>query len=293
MKHHLTAAAIAAVVAFGIGYLPKSTNQHTLPSEKIEIPKKETAYDRILSTGEIKCGYWISPPMIIKDPNTGKLSGLFVEYVEELGKALDLKINWVGEINFGTYLQDINNGKIDAECATGWPNALRGKQVEYTTPVGYMPFYVYVKNDNQKFDNNLAALDDPSVRFSGQDGGTNTLAQKKFFPKSQLVSIPGDTPQSEPLNMVRYGKADATLATSFEGANYIKENPDAIRQVISNPVRIIPMTMSIGANETRLVNMLNTATNELLYDGTIEKLYEKYNVGPNTLLRVAPPYKEP
>ncbi len=252
----------------------------------------KSAYDRVMASGTLRCGYWIAPPMIIKDPNTGKMSGAFVDYVEELGKSLDLKIEWAGEINFGTYIQDINQGKFDAECATGWPNALRGKQAEYTNPVGFMPFYVFVKSGNKKFDHKLEALNDTAVKFAGHDGGTNTLAQQKFFPQSQLLTVPGDAPQSEPLNMIKYGKADATLVTSFEGLNYSKENPDSIRQVISEPVRIIPMTMTVGANEFRLLNMLNTATNELLYDGTIESIYKKYDISPNEILRVAKPYEQ-
>lgn len=253
--------------------------------------EKETAFERIMRTGTIRCGYWVAPPMIIKDPNTGKMSGAFVEYIEEMGKALGLKIDWAGEINLGTYLQDLNQGKFDAECSTGWPNALRGKQVEYTNPVGYLPLYVYVKADNKKFDNNLKGLDDPSIRFSGHDGGTNSLAQQKSFPKSRLLTVVGDAPQTEPLDMIKFGKADATMVTSFEGDNYMKGNPDVVRRVISDPIRIVPINISVPAHEFRLVNMLNTATNELIYDGTIEALYTKYGVGPDTLLRVAKPYE--
>ncbi len=49
--------------------------------------------------------------------------------------------------------------------------------------------------------------------------------------------------------------------------------------------------ISVSAYEFRLVNMLNTATHELMYDGTIEKLFSKYEVGPETLLSVSKPYE--
>jgi len=252
---------------------------------------KESAFDRVMRTGIIRCGYWVAPPMIIRDPNSGKMSGAFVEYVEALGKALDLKIEWAGEINLGTYLQDLNQGKFDAECSTGWPNALRGKQVEYTSPIGYLPLYLYVRNDNKSYDQALDRLNNPDVRFSGHDGGTNALVQQKFFPKSQLIAVPGDAPQSEPIDMVKFGKADVTAVTSFEGENYMNANPDTIRRVLSDPVRIIPINISVAAYEFRLVNMLNTATDELRHDGTIEKLFRKYDIGRETLLRVAKPYE--
>ncbi len=254
---------------------------------------KESVYDRVMRTGVIRCGYWVAAPLIIKDPNTGAISGAYAEYIEALGKALNLKIEWAGEINLGTYLQDLNQGKFDAECATGWPNALRGKQVEYTSPIGYLPMYAYAKEGNTSFDNNLDSINDPSVRFSGHDGGTNTLVQQKFFPKSQLISVTGDVGFAEPLNMIKYGKADVTVVTSFEGEGFISSNPNSIRKIPSSPIRIISINISVAANEIRLLNMLNTATYELLYDGTIESFFTKYKIEPSVLLRVAKPYQIP
>ncbi|MBL8640669.1 MAG: transporter substrate-binding domain-containing protein [Alphaproteobacteria bacterium] len=252
---------------------------------------KESAFDRVMRTGTIRCAYWVSPPLIIRDPNSGKMSGAFVDYVEEIGKALSLKIDWAGELNLSTYLQDLNQGKFDAECSTGWPNALRGKQVEYTKPIGYLPFYVYVRDGVKRFDNNLSRLNDVNVKFSGHDGGTNSLAQQKYFPKSTLASIAGDAPQSEPLDMVKFKKVDATMVTSFEGKNYLEHNLNSIRRVKSAPIRVIPINISVAANEFRFINMLNTATDELMYDGTIERILQKYAIDRETLLRVKLPYE--
>lgn len=149
---------------------------------------------------------------------------------------------------------------------------------------------MFVKDGITKFDNNVAALNDPSVKFGGHDGATNTLAQQRFFPKSQLLSIPGDAPATETLDMLRYGKVDATLASAFEGIGYMQANPNNIRRVVSPPIRFIPMNISVAANEFRLVNMLDTATNELLYEGTIERLFDQYNIDSSTVLRVDAPY---
>lgn len=257
----------------------------------VQAADKESVYDRIMRTGVIRCGYWVSPPLLIRDPNTGVISGAYGEYIEALGKALGLKIEWTGEMNLGTYLQDLNQGKFDAECGTGWPNALRGKQVEYTNPVGFMPMYIYTKAGNTQFDDRLELIDKPDVRYVGHDGGTNSQMQMKRFPNSTLISIPGDASYTEPLDMIRYGKADVTLASPFEGNAYSEANPNTVHLVKSEPLRIIPIVMSIPANEFRLVSMLNTATNELLYDGTIDALYKKYNISNDVVLRVSEPYK--
>ena len=254
--------------------------------------EKESAFDRVMKSGVIRCGYWVRSPMITKDLNTGKLSGAYVEYIEGMAKNMDLKIEWAGEINLSTYLQDVNQGKFDAECATGWPNSIRGKFVEYTKPIGYMPMYAYAKAGNVSFDNNLKAINKKDIRFSGHDGGTNTMVHDKFFPESQLVSVVGDAPATEPLDMIKYGKADVTVFTTFEGNAYMKENPDTLHRVESDPIRIIPVNMSVAAGEFRFLNMLNTATDEMINDGSLEKIFEKYGLDKNVILRSAKPYQE-
>ncbi len=256
-----------------------------------EKPSEESVYDRVMRTGKVRCGYWVSPPLIIKDLNTGELSGAYVDYVNMMGDALDLDIEWTAEINLGTYLEDLNTGKFDLECATGWPNALRGKLIEYATPVGYLPIFVYSKADNKKFDGHLDLINDPEVRFAAHDGGTNALIQASNFPKSKLVGISGDMSSTEPFDMIRYGKADVTAYATFEGNQYIQANPNSVRKVQSDPLRVIPLCLGVPMNEFRLLNMLNTATTQLLNDGTLDLLYDKYEIDKRTIHRVAKPYE--
>jgi ABC-type amino acid transport substrate-binding protein len=55
--------------------------------------KKPSAYDRVIVSGTIHCGYFLWPPFIEKNVNTGKLSGLSYDLMEEIGKQLSLKID--------------------------------------------------------------------------------------------------------------------------------------------------------------------------------------------------------
>jgi ABC-type amino acid transport substrate-binding protein len=65
---------------------------------------KESAFDRILRTQTIRCGYVVYPPSIIKDPNTGRLSGIFYDITEKMGERLNLKIEWTEEVVFPTMI---------------------------------------------------------------------------------------------------------------------------------------------------------------------------------------------
>jgi ABC-type amino acid transport substrate-binding protein len=255
-------------------------------------PVKETVYDRVMRTGTIRCGYVVFDPFVIKDPNTGEMSGIFHDYMEALGKKLSLKIDWSYEYNFATFLTDMNAGKYDLECAGGWPNATRGKYAEYTHPIFYLPLHVYVREGVTKYDNNLQSLNNPDKKFVGIDGEWAVFVHDSTFPKSKLDSLPSMTPLSQIFEEVAANKADALVTDSVFASELMAKRPGLIRQVISSPLTVIPNNLSVPAGEFRFLNMLNTATDELINDGTIERILQKYDLPPDRALRPALPYKE-
>ena len=96
---------------------------------------KESVYERVIKSGKIKCAYYIAPPYFNKDPVTGKFSGIFYEYVESLGKKLNLKIDWNLEVGLGDLVEAIRLDRVDAYCAGLWNNPARAKNVDFNTPV--------------------------------------------------------------------------------------------------------------------------------------------------------------
>ena len=255
-----------------------------------DTPAPETAYDRVMRTGVLRCGYIVWPPAIIKDINTGAMSGIMVDYMEELAKATNLKVEWTYEINLTTYLQDLNAGKFDVECSGGWPNALRGKLATYTRPLFYFPLYAAVRTDDTRFDNNYAAINDAAVRVVTLEGETSALVRERRFPASQAVVLPGSTLPGEIMLNVVTNKADVTIQDLAALANFEKNHPDQLRRVAGPPLRIIPNNLTVPLGDFRLQQMLNVAGDELSFDGAIDQILSKYETTPGTYLRVANPY---
>lgn len=83
---------------------------------------KESAYDRVIRTGTIRCGYAISPPVMVQDPNTKKLSGLDYDLWQEIGKDLGLKIEFVEEAGWGNFIEGLRSNRYDAFCTELWPD---------------------------------------------------------------------------------------------------------------------------------------------------------------------------
>ncbi|MFZ2620643.1 MAG: transporter substrate-binding domain-containing protein [Alphaproteobacteria bacterium] len=226
-----------------------------------------------------------------KDPNTGALGGLMVDYLEALGKAAQLKIEWAQEVDIATYLQDLAAGRYDAECVGGWPNAERAKLAAYTKPIAFYPLYAWVRNDDTRFDLNLSALNQPTVRIAVADGGTDAHILAAQFPAATALRIPQLSGGVTDLVMqVTTKKADVIFTDLPSMAGFNRQNPDQLRPLLNHPVDMKKITLSVAAREQQLLNFLNEVGDILVLSGATEKVLQKYETISGSFLRPAPPY---
>jgi ABC-type amino acid transport substrate-binding protein len=245
---------------------------------------KESAYDRVLRTGTIRCGYGVWEPALSKDPNTGKLSGIFHDYLEAVGRAAQLKIEWTQEVGLGDFPTALNSGKIDGMCAGMWPKAFAAKEVLFTEPTYYLPINAYVRLDDKRFDGDLSKINFPNIKISVMDSELSAQLANMYFPKAQTLSLTQLQDASILLVNVATNKADVTFTDAWTGSAYMKANPGKVRIVpVDKPLRLYGHTIALGKNEFALQNLLNTTTEELLGTGELEGIVHKYAI-PGVLL---------
>jgi hypothetical protein len=75
---------------------------------------QDTVYDRVMKSQTIRCGYGLWSVYLHKDPNTGKMGGIYYDYMEALGKNLGLKIEWTEEVGWGDYIAGLKGDRFDA-----------------------------------------------------------------------------------------------------------------------------------------------------------------------------------
>ncbi len=115
----------------------------------------ETSYERVMRTGVLRCGYIPYAPAVIIDPNTKRFSGLIPEVMAEAGRLLDLKIEWTEELGFGTTVDALKGGRVDAICIGFWENPAEGRHVFFSRPMYYSPVYPYVRANDHRFDKDV------------------------------------------------------------------------------------------------------------------------------------------
>lgn len=247
----------------------------------------------ILDNEEIMAGYVVDPPAMIKDPNTGELSGIFHDALETTGENLGLKINWVEEVGWGTMIEGLAAGRYDIIVTDLWPNAARAKSIDFTIPLYYSTIGVYTRSEEKRF-TDLTSINNKAITIAIIDGEMSSFIAQSSFPNANVISLPQDTPVSQLLLHITTNKADVTFAQPAIAEEFLTNNPGSVKNIAKDdPIRSFGNTMGVPKNHGGFTSMMNTALEELLNNGKIDELISQYEKYPSSFYPVAKPYTLP
>lgn len=246
--------------------------------------EKETALERVLRTGVLRCGYGAEMPYLYKDAATGEMKGIFYDYMEELAKTLSIRIDWAEEMGWGQFPTALESGRIDAFCSCTAKTGGRARSVDYVTPVVYDSFMLVTRPDEHRFDNNIEALNDPSVTFVGMEGQNEVVILRERFPKAKIEELPQITGDfSQAMMNVATGKADAILVAGSVFATFDKKFPEKLVPIPGiKPLQMMSTAIVIKAGEHDLRRMLDNGTMVLHESGKIESIIRSYDLPDGT-----------
>ena len=251
----------------------------------------QTVFDRIMKAQTIRCGYFTFPPLSVKDPKTGELSGITVGLFNKMAASLNLKVDWAEEVSFAGLVPGLQTGRYDAICTPMWPTAARAREVEFVEPMFYAALGVWVRADDDRFTGKLDSINDPAVTIAGIDGQIEQTVHDEQFPKAKMISHPGGTDFAEEMMDVATKKADVTFVDRAAGAQFMAAHPGLLKDIAGEkPLRVFPFSVAVPGGEIRLKNMLDQAVEELQNTGAIDR--ELRNADPKkTFLQAAKPYE--
>lgn len=256
-------------------------------------PSHETAYDRVMKTRVLRCGYVLYAPAVMKDPNTGALSGIIHDITELMAKRIGLKVEWTEEVTFGTMIEGLKVGRYDALCLNGWNSGGYSPFLSQTIPLYYSVIDAYTYAGNERFDQALNAANDPSVKIATIDGTATKVIADQNFPKASQLTMPQSTDYGTVLVNVADRKADITFVERHLASDFMAKNPGKIRMVKSDkPLRYYANGLEMDIGEYKLLSMFNMTLEEMLGSGDIDAILAKYKDEPLSSLPVARPFME-
>jgi len=262
---------------------------------KITNVSAPSVYDNVLKTGVIRACYIVYPPASIKDPNTGKMSGVFVETLNKAAENMGLKVDWNAEVGWGDMIEALNSNRCDIIGSPAWSNSTRGRSAEFAQPIYYSAINAYVRSNDSRFDKSINIANDKGYKIATVDGETSQLIASRQFPNAQTLQLPQSTDVSQMLLNVADGKADMAFLEPTIANEYIKNNPGKIKNVsIDKPVVIYGNVMMIKKGEFTFKTTMDNAITELLNNGYVDGLISQYEKDyPGGFYHVAAPYIVP
>ncbi len=233
---------------------------------------KETVFARVMRTGTLRCGYILAPSLLEKNVTTGALSGLSYDMTEAMARALWLKTEWVEEVGYDGMFEGLKSGRYDMLCTPISPSPSRAWAALFSRDFLYAPYYAYVRADDTRFDHNLKAINDPSVKFAVLEGELSLTVKNEDFPKADILSLASPADVSQVLLQVSSGKADVALATPGLSSPFMRNNPGKVRPVQGLPVRMISASYAMPLGEDALKNLIDTTLSAMDASGATERL---------------------
>lgn len=245
-----------------------------LTAKTAPVAKAETAYDRVIRTGTLRCAYAIYEPWLGKDPNTGKVNGVAADVMAAFEQASGLKIEWGPEIDWGSIAATLQNGKADAFCATVMATPQRGRVLGFSTPLLFSTIEAFVRADDKRFDNNPDRLNQPDVRIAVNMGDLSEEVARRLFPKAQLVYKSPMSGESELFLNVVSNKADVTLSGPSNLTSFNAANPHTVlrKVVFDRSLVSYAVSFAVEIHEDALLKLIDTTLHHLNDIGVTDRI---------------------
>ncbi|MGE0109310.1 MAG: substrate-binding periplasmic protein [Bdellovibrionales bacterium] len=254
--------------------------------------KKETAFERVLRTGVIRCGYYIFPPVLSLDLDTGKFYGFSVDFMERMTSQMGLKVEWTEEVTFANWIPALQSKRFDAVCTPMWPDLPMYKAVSFTDPMFYSGLSPLVRTSDTRFENDLNRVNQPDVTILTQEGNMTDRVSRDAFPRAKFYTLSANVEGSQYFQDVISKKADAVLTDRNGLYQFGKENGAVLRLVAPDqPVKLQSFPLVVGLGELLLKDLFDQAIREMNNNGDIDRMLRKWEPEPGkTYLRVMRPF---
>ena len=261
----------------------------------VNTAQAQSVYNQVMTSGVITACYVEYPPALIKDPNTGKLSGIFYDALNKAAANMGLTVNWNVEVGWADLIPSLNAGKCDIIGSPAWGNSTRGKSSEFSVPLYYSAINAYVRTSDNRFNGNPFIANNSQYTVMDEDGETSQVIVGQMFPNAKTVTIPQNDDVSVMLLDVVSNKADMAFVEASIANQFLATHPGTLKNVSANtPVAVYGNVYLIKKGEFEFKTAIDNAMNELLSNGYINQLIAQYGKSyPGGFYKVAPPYVVP
>ena len=201
----------------------------------------------------------------------GSVAGIEVEIMELICKELEVDLE-IKQMDFDSVLPGVQSGKFDVGVSGISVTPEREKNTLFSVPYCLAAQAIVVTSDSVI--GSKADLEGKSVSVQ-----TGTTAEE--FCMDNGYDVKAYQANADAELALTTGKVDAWVIDDLTAAEmvavYNKENPDAPLVILDEAMTTEPYAFAFAQGSDDLVAKINEILNELLGDGTIAAIFEKYD----------------
>ncbi|HSO58038.1 MAG TPA: amino acid ABC transporter substrate-binding protein [Paenisporosarcina sp.] len=228
---------------------------------------------KVQKDGELLVGTEGTYPPFTYHDETGKLTGFDVEIAEEIASRLGVEAKFM-ETQWDAMFAGLDSKRFDMIANQVGINEERLEKYDFSEP--YISSVAVLVT--QKGNTDVKAFEDIDGLKSAQSL-TSNYAEIAKSNGAELVGVDGFNQAIELLNSKR---VDVTINDNLSVLDFLKQKPDANIQIVDEAGDAAQSGLMFNKGNETLVEAVNEALNEMLEDGTYEKISDKW-FGENVL----------
>lgn len=224
---------------------------------------------RIQSKGEIVIateGAWAPWTYHDEDDN---LVGFDVEVAQKIAEKLGVKATFV-ECAWDSIFAGLDAERYDIAANGIEVTDERAEKYNFTTPYGYIRTALIVRGDNEE----ITSFED----LDGKKTANSIASTYMTLAESYGAEAVGVDTLDQTIEMVLYGRADATLNAEVSFYDYLRVHPDANIKVVALTEEASHVSIPVrkGEDSASLLEAINQAIAELTDSGELSEISIKY-----------------
>ncbi len=237
-----------------------------------------SSLDRVEQSKTLRVAFTNYPPALIYDREHDSFSGIFYEIIVAITKKHGWQIKWSEETGYGVIINGLENNRFDLFGSTVWPTPERKEKASFSRSLYISKAYPWtVPNFNYEQMKNSSDL-----RIAVKENDISHSIALSDFPNARLVFVPQLLGPQELLQFVADGKADVTFAESYLANVFMNAKGVQLVQATNDPIRTYDNTFIFKKEDVSLRDLLNNEIEELIQNGTVKELIQKYTGSENT-----------
>ena len=213
------------------------------------------------------------PPYEFYDDETGEIVGIDAEVAAAICAKLGCGVPEIVDMDFDAIIPAVTTGKIDFGMAGMTVTEERMQSVDFTTSYATGIQVVIVKEDSE-----ITSVDDlfaegANHKIGVQQGTTGDLYCSWDIEDEGLGSVERFKNGTDAVLALTSGKVDCVVIDNEPAKNYIAANEGL--KILDTEYAVEDYAIAL-AKDSELTEQINAALEELIADGTVKAIIDKY-----------------